>query len=219
MLNNSAMLYKNRKDAGIALAEKLKKYEHENPVILALPRGGVVLGYEVARALKAPLDVVVPRKIGAPQNPEFGIGAIAPNGTIVLNDEAVEMMGISGQMLEQIIEKETLEMNRRINLYRKNLPDLDLNYFKGKTAIVVDDGIATGVTTLAAVHSIKLLKPKRIILAVPICPTGVGAKFEVDEFICLNAMANFYAVGAYYKNFDQTTDEEVVDLLQRANLQ
>jgi len=209
------MIYKDRDDAGIALAEELQKYKDEKPIIMALPRGGVVLGYEVAKALKAPLDVIVPRKIGAPQNPEYGIGAIAPGQIAILNNEAIRALNIPPQAVEQIIEKETVEMNRRINLYRKNLPDLDLH---NKTVIVVDDGIATGVSTLAAVLSVKLLKPKHIVLAVPVCPIDAGDKFEghVDEFICLNAMSEFYAVGLYYQNFDQTTDEEVIDLLQKA---
>ena len=210
------MIYRDRDDAGIALAEALKKYQDEKPIIMALPRGGVALGYEVAKALKAPLDVVVPRKIGAPQNPEYGIGAIAPNGVVILNEEAIMALSIPKQAVEQIIEKETIEMNRRINLYRKNLPDLDLH---NKTVIIVDDGIATGVSTLAAVLSVKFLKPKHIVLAVPVCPSDAGNKFEehVDEFICLNAMTDFYAVGLYYQNFDQTTDEEVIELLQKAN--
>lgn len=209
------MLYRDRQDAGRALAERLKEYAAEKPVIIALPRGGVVLGFEVAKALNAPLDIIVARKIGAPFNPEFGIGAIAPGGVSILHDEVIRRLNISKQEVEQIIEKETVEMNRRINLYRKNLPDLDLN---NKTVIVVDDGIATGVSTMAAIASIKLMKPKKIILAVPVCPSDSVRKFEqqVDEFICLNARADFYAVGQYYDNFDQTTDEEVIDLLQKS---
>ena len=209
------MIYKDRHDAGRALAEKLKKYADENPVIIGIPRGGVVLGYEVAKALNAPLDIIVARKIGAPQNPELGIGAIAPGKVTILNNELVSMLSVSKQQLERIIEQETSEMNRRINVYRKGLPDLDLN---NKTVIVVDDGIATGISTMAAIASIKLSKPKKIILAVPVCPSDSVNKFEenVDEFICLNARADFYAVGQYYDNFEQTTDEEVIDLLQKA---
>jgi len=209
------MLYKDRQDAGIALAEKLKKYENEKPIILAIPRGGVVLGYEVAKALRSPLDIIVTRKIGAPDNPEFGIGAIAPGQISILNNEVTGELGVSKQEIEQIIKKETVEMNRRINLYRKNLPDLNLN---NKTVIVVDDGIATGVSTLAAIRSIELLKPKKIILAVPVCPSDSVYKFEqqVDEFKCLNPRPDFYAVGQYYDYFDQVTDVEVIDLLQKA---
>lgn len=209
------MIYKDRQDAGKMLAEKLKKYENEKPIILALPRGGVVLGYEVAKALKAPLDVIVSRKIGAPFNPEYGIGAIAPGQIAILHEEVIRGLNISKQEIEHVIKEETIEMNRRINLYRKNLPELDLN---NRMVIVVDDGIATGVSTVAAIRSIKLSKPKKIILAVPVCPADSVSRFEehVDEFICLHARSDFYAVGQYYENFAQTTDEEVMYLLQKA---
>lgn len=211
------MIYKNRQDAGKQLAENLKKYAKENPIIMALPRGGVILGYEVAKELKAPLDVIVPRKIGAPQNPEFAIGAIAPKLVVILNDEIIKYLNIQKQYVEQIIQKETIEMNRRINLYRKNLPDLDL---KNRTVIIVDDGIATGLTTQAAVLSIKLLNPKKIILAIPVCPSNANEKFEqhVNEFICLNVISDFHAVGVYYENFNQITDDEVINLLQKARI-
>lgn len=209
------MIYKNRHDAGCKLAEKLKKYINKNPIVLALPRGGVVLGYEVAKILNARLDVIVPRKIGAPFYPEFGIGAIAPNGIRVLNFEAINRLGISKIEIEQIIEDETIEMNRRIYLYRKDLSPLDLNE---KTVIVVDDGIATGVSTKAAIMSIKKMNPKKIILAVPVCPPDTAEIFrkEVDEFLCLNEPPDFYAVGAYYEDFSQVSDEEVIELIKRA---
>ncbi len=209
------MIYKDRQDAGQALALNLKKYAPEKPIILALPRGGVVLGYEVAQELNAPLDVIVPRKIGAPFNPELGIGAIAPGGVKVLNNEIIGGFNISQEEIDQIIKAETIEMSRRIKLYRRNLPDIDLT---DRTVIVVDDGVATGVSTLAAVLSIKQLNPKQIILAIPVCPLGSIHMFEeyVNDFVCLNAMANFYAVGAYYEDFAQTTDEEVIDLLERS---
>lgn len=211
------MLYKDRKDAGYQLAEKLKKYINDNPVVMALPRGGVILGYQVAKKLKAPLDVIVPRKIGAPFNPEFGIGAIAPNGVRVINDETIRLLNISGIQIEQIIERETKEMNRRINLYRKGLAPLDLD---GKAVIVVDDGIATGVSTKAAILSIKQMNPKKIILAVPVCPPETANIFrtEVDEFLSLNEPMDFYAVGAYYDDFNQITDEEVINLLQKSKI-
>lgn len=208
------MLYKDRKDAGRQLAEKLKKYINENPIIIALPRGGVVVGYEVSKILHAPLDVVVPRKIGSPFNPEFGIGAIAPNGVCILDDESVKFTGISELQLFEVIEKETVEMNRRTNLYRKDCAPLD---FTDKTIIVVDDGIATGVSTKAAVLSIKKMNPRKIVLAVPVCPLNTEEKFkkDVDEFMCLNESPDFYAVGAFYLDFDQISDFEVIDLLQR----
>lgn len=209
------MFYKDRQDAGIQLAEELLKYKEENPIILALPRGGVVLGFEIAKKLKAKLDIVVTRKIGAPFNPEFGVGAIAPNGIRILDANAIRILGNSDYQIEQTIERETIEMNRRIQLYRKDLAHIDI---ENKTVIIVDDGIATGVTTEAAVKSVKTMNPKKVILAVPVCSPSAVSKFqkEVDEFLCLHMPPDFYAVGAYYDDFDQVSDEEVIDLLQKA---
>lgn len=209
------MLYKDRQDAGYKLAEKLKKYADDNPVILALPRGGVVLGYEVAKMLNAKLDVIVPRKIGAPFHPEFGVGAIAPGGVRVLDLDSISHLRISETEIEEIIEYETIEMNRRTDLYRKDLPPLDLD---GKTVIVIDDGIATGVSTKAAIIAIKKMKPKKIILAVPVCPPDTANIFrkEVDEFLSLSEPDDFYAVGAYYDDFSQISDNEVIDLIEKA---
>lgn len=209
------MIYKDRQDAGKQLAEKLKKYTKEHPIVIGLPRGGVVLGYEIAKALKARLDVIVPRKIGAPYNPEFGIGTIAPNLTVMLNTEMIKKLKINEDEIKKIIKKETAEMKRRTKLYRKNLPEFDL---VNRTVIIVDDGIATGASIQAAVLSIKLLNPKKIILAVPVCPSDSAEKFgqHVDEFICLSEIPDFYAVGAYYNNFEQVTDEEVINLIQKS---
>lgn len=209
------MIYNDRYDAGQKLAEKLTKYTNDKPIIMALPRGGVVVGYEVAKMLKAPLDVIVARKIGAPFQPELGVGAIAPNGIRILNNELIRLLNIPESAVEEVIQKETIEMNRRINFYRKDLPLSDL---KDKIVIVVDDGLATGVSTNAAVSAIRQMQPKKIVLAVPVAPPNTASRFkrEVDEFICLNQPPDFYAVGYYYKNFTQTTDEEVVDLLQKA---
>lgn len=209
------MIYNDRYDAGQKLAEKLTKYTNDKPIIMALPRGGVVVGYEVAKMLKAPLDVIVARKIGAPFQPELGVGAIAPNGIRILNNELIRLLNIPESVIEEVIQKETIEMNRRIDFYRKDLPPSDL---KDKIVIVVDDGLATGVSTNAAVLAIKQIQPKKIVLAVPVAPPNTASRFkrEVDEFICLNQPPDFYAVGYYYKDFTQTTDEEVVDLLQKA---
>lgn len=209
------MLYKDRHDAGIQLAEKLLKYKDEKPIIMALPRGGVILGYEVAKKLNAPLDITVARKIGAPSQPELGVGAIAPHGVRILNHGLIDSLGISELQIEQIIEKETMEMNRRLELYRGDLTPLDLYE---KTVIVVDDGIATGVSDKAAVLSVKYLYPKKVILAVPVCPINTAEKFRkyVDEFVCLNEPRDFYAVGTYYEHFDQVSDEEVITLLKEA---
>lgn len=209
------MFYKNRQDAGRQLAEKLKQYAVEEPIILALPRGGVVLGYEIAKELKAPLDIVVPRKIGAPNQPEFGIGAIAPNKVQIINEGALKMLGLTENDLKELIEYETKEMERRIKLYRKGLPDINI---QGKTVIIVDDGLATGVSTKAALLSIKKMNPKKIILAVPVGPPDTTSRFrqEVDDLICIYEPIDFYAVGGYYEDFSQISDEEVIDLLQKS---
>lgn len=209
------MLFKDRHDAGLQLAETLVKYKDDKPIILALPRGGVVVGYEIAKKIKAPLDIIVALKIGAPFHLEFGIGAIAPNGIRVFNNETLNLLTASKLQIEQIIKEKTIEMNRRINLYRKDLPELDINQ---KTVIIVDDGLATGMTTKAALMSIKQRKPKKIILAVPVCPPDAANEFrkEVDEFLCPNVFPDFYAVGAYYESFEQLDDDEVIDLLTKA---
>jgi putative phosphoribosyl transferase len=209
------MIYRDRHDAGRKLAKELIKYKDENPIIIALPRGGVVVGNEVAKMLDAPMDVIVVRKIGAPSQPEFGIGAIAPNGIQVLDTESIRLLGIPEDELEEIIEQETTEINRRIRLYREGLPKLDLSE---KTVIIVDDGLATGVTARAAVLAVKQMNPKKIIFAVPVSSPVTAEKFrrEVDEFVCLSEPPDFYGVGAYYENFKQVTDEEVIKLLQAA---
>lgn len=207
------MIYKDRQDAGRQLAEKLTKFKDENPIIIALPRGGVVTGYEVAKVLHAPLDVLITRKLGAPFQPELGIGAIAPNNVRILNLDAIRFIGISKDQMEEIIQRETKEMHRRIKLYRGNLPPLDL---QGKTVIVVDDGLATGVTAGAAILAIRQMTPEKIILAVPVSPIDTASRFkeEVDEFICLQQPHDFFAVGQYYYDFDQVTDEQVISLLE-----
>ncbi|MEI8389741.1 MAG: phosphoribosyltransferase [bacterium] len=209
------MLFKNRQDGGRQLAEKLIKFKDENPIIIALPRGGVVTGYEVAKILKASLDVMITRKLGSPFQPELGIGAIAPNNVRILNLDAIRFLGISKDEMEEIIKRETVEMNRRIKLYRGNLPPLDLS---GKTVIIVDDGLATGVTAGAAVLAVKQMIPEKIILAVPVSPQDTANKFreEVDEFICLREPPDFFAVGQYYCDFEQVTDKEVISLLNLA---
>ena len=210
------MIFKDRNDAGRQLAQKLLHYRDKNPLILALPRGGAVVGYEIAKMLKAPLDVFVTRKIGAPFQPEFGIGAVAPNNIRILDEDTVSRLKISPDELERIIERETVELNRRIKLYRKNLPPLDL---KERIIILADDGLATGVTAMAAVMAIRLMSPEKLVLAVPVSPLQTANRFrhEVDEFVCLQEPADFYAVSAFYENFEQITDDEVISLLHSAD--
>lgn len=208
------MLYKDRYDAGQKLAESLYQFKNENPIILALPRGGVIIGYEIAKTLNAPLDVFIARKIGAPFYPELGIGAIAPNNVQIINKELINSLNIPASEIEKVIERETIELNRRIKLYRGNLPPLNL---ENKTVIIVDDGLATGITAKASVLSVKKSNPKKIILAVPVSPPDTANEFrkEVDVFICLHEPPEFYAVGAYYLDFNQVSDNEVLDLLNK----
>ena len=207
------MMFQDRADAGRQLAQRLTSCRDEHPYVFGLPRGGVVVAHKVARHLDAPLDVIVARKLGAPMQPELGIGAIAPGGVRVLDDRTVRYLDIPGEQIDRIVERETGEMDRRLRLYRGDAPFPDVS---DCTAIVVDDGLATGVTARAAVRSIRLHHPRRILLAAPVCAPESAASFqsEVDEVVCVEAPADFRAVGLWYHDFDQTTDEEVIALLR-----
>lgn len=209
------MVFENRQEAGKKLAAQVFKYRKENPFILAMPRGGVPIGYEVAEVLQAPLDVIVVRKIGLSSNREFGIGAIAEGGIRVLDQTSIEVLGIDDSELEDTITLEEKELQRRVEIYRggKPLPNLE-----GKTAILVDDGMATGITAKAAITSVKKLNPKKIILATPVCvlDTVESLKDRVDDVICLSTPYEFMAVGLWYRDFKQVSDEEVIGLLKKA---
>ena len=207
------MQFADRIDAGRQLAKRLEQYRLCNPIVLALPRGGVVVGYEIARALDAPLDVIVARKLGSPRNPEFGFGAIGPGGERVLDRGSVRMLGLTEADIDRIAEQELCELGRRLRSYRGDLPLPDL---RGRTAIVVDDGLATGVTARAALRAVRGMEPARLVLAVPVSPpdTAETIRAEVDELVCLDTPAGFMAVGQFYRVFDQTPDEEVMRLLE-----
>ncbi|HZO88858.1 MAG TPA: phosphoribosyltransferase [Chthonomonadaceae bacterium] len=213
---DNAIVFQDRHDAGKQLATHLMQYREQNPIVLALPRGGVVVGYEVAQALNAPLDVIVARKLGAPGHEELGIGAIAPGGVLVRDDLAIRYLGVTEEQLQRTITRETAEMERRIRSYRGDRPFPDLH---GKTVILVDDGLATGVTARAAIRSIRQQNPQRIVLAVPVCAaeTAQALRGEADEVICASTPINFRAVGLWYEDFEQVTDDEVITLLQQAN--
>ena len=209
------MVFKDRKQAGEQLAQKLVQYKGQDTLVLAIPRGGVVVGEEVARVLDSPLDVIVTRKIGAPGNPEFAIGAIGPYDQIFLNQEAIARYNIPKEYLNAEIGRQGVEMERREKVYREGKPSLEL---KDKTVILVDDGIATGANVKVAVKSVKCQRPKKLILAVPVGPkeTIEELKKEVDELVCLATPEIFYAVGQFYQEFSQTTDEEVMEILRKS---
>lgn len=211
------MIFTDRKEAGEKLAEKLSAYKNSrDTIIMALPRGGVVIGFEIAKDLHLPLDIVVPRKIGAPYNPELAIGAITEDGQGIFHQEIIEMYGISPTYIAQEIEKEKKEAQRRLKLYRNNLPPTNL---QGKTVLLVDDGIATAATIRAAIISVRVKQPSKIIVVTPVISPDSLEKIrkEVDEVIVLDAPYDFRAVGQFYKYFPQTTDEEVINLMKKLN--
>ena len=207
--------FRDREDAGRRLAERLVRYRDERPIVFALPRGGVPVGYQVARALDAPLDVFVARKLGAPGQPEFGIGAVAPGGVRILNEDIVRRLGIPDDYVERITELETAEVERRLRHFRGDRSQPEV---RGQTVILVDDGLATGVTALAAIRALRRLEPRRLVLAAPVCAAQTAELLgpEVDELVCLEAPLDLGAIGFWYRDFSQTTDEEVVELLERA---
>jgi putative phosphoribosyl transferase len=205
-------MFVDRRHAGRRLGALLALRHISNPLVLALPRGGVEVGYEIAATLRAPLDVIPARKLGAPGHAELAIGAIAP-GSTVLNSDIIEHLGIARDAIEQVIADETREMDRRATLFRSGRPPLAVT---GHTVIVADDGLATGATALAAIQSVRQGEPLGIILAVPV---GAGETVErltaVASVVALEVPADFRAVGEWYDHFPQTTDDEVIELLQR----
>ncbi len=209
--------FKDRQDAGRQLADRLLRYKDERPVVLALPRGGVPIGYEIAVALDAPLDIVVVRKLGAPGQPELAIGAVVDGDTpqSVLNQDLVRLLGVSEEYLGREVDRQLREIRRRERLYRGDRPRASV---EGRTIIVVDDGIATGASVRAALRGLRRVHLARLVLAVPVAPPdtvqALGA--EVDDLICLSTPEPFMAVGQHYEDFSQPADEEVIELLDRA---
>jgi putative phosphoribosyl transferase len=205
--------FADRRDAGRQLAERLAPLAAEDPVVVALPRGGVPVAREVATALGAQLEILAVRKLGAPHNPEYGIGAVAEDGTRVIDSEAVAVLGLSGGVVDSLIARETEELRRRVSAYRGDRSALEL---EGRTVIVVDDGVATGVTDTAALRAVRRRRPARTILAVPVCPPDSAARLgdEADEVVCLAMPPLLYGVGQWYRDFSQVSDEEVVTALR-----
>lgn len=209
------MLFKNRTEAGQKLAELLSDYASQDVVVYALPRGGVVLGAEIARAINAPLDLIITRKIGHPSNPEYAVCALAEDGAPICNQSELERLG--HHWLEEEKHKAREEIQRRRKEY---LGDTAQKEIKGKTAIIVDDGIATGLTMIASIEEMKIHEPKEIVVAIPIVPYLTSLKLEgmVDKVVCVEATSDFLgAVGAYYEDFTQVEDEEVKRILKELN--
>lgn len=213
------MRFRDRAEAGQRLAGLLHAYaERDDVVVLALPRGGVPVGFEVARALRAPLDVFLVRKLGAPGHPELAMGAIASGGVRVLSDDIIDQLDITQAAVEQVAAREQLELERRDRLYRGNRP---LSTLGGRVAILVDDGLATGATMEAAIAGLRQHQPSKIIVAAPVGESDTCARLKrlADEVVCAERPDDFRAVGLWYERFDQTGDEEVIDLLRRAPAQ
>ena len=209
-------VFADRHEAGRSLAKELARYEGRNDVVvLGLPRGGVVVAYEVAKALDAPLDVYMVRKLGVPGQEELAFGAIASGGVRVLNPDVVQAARLDAADIDAIAAREQIEFERRENVYRGDSPPLNL---AGKTVILVDDGLATGASMRTAIRSLEAHRPGWITMAVPTAPrsTCVELEREVDEAVCLTTPEPFFGVGQWYANFSQTTDDEVVALLRES---
>jgi len=208
------MLFKDQVSAGEKLAEALKEYQNKGAVVLAIPRGGVATGHGLARVLNLPLDVIVTRKIGAPDNPELAIGAVGETkGSLWLNKKLASQLGVSEDYIKSETRIQKLEIKRRERVYRKGREPLDL---KNKTVILVDDGIATGATMIAAIREIRNMGTDKVVVATPVAPpeTVEELKKEADEVICLQTPRLFFAVGQWYENFKQYSDEEVIELIK-----
>lgn len=205
--------FSGREQAGEMLAERLFGYRNEQPVVFALPRGGVPVGFEVARRLGAPLEVIVARKLGAPGQEELGIGAVAPEGVRVLNERVIAQLGVGEDYLEWVTSRERQEMERRMRMFGGGHSGA-----RGRTAILVDDGLATGMTAWAAIESLRQREPRRLILAVPVCAAQMAEAIrpQVDELLALDLPSDLGAIGFWYENFEQVSDGEVRRLLAEA---
>lgn len=208
-------MFRDRADAGRRLATRLVDLRGDDVVVLGLPRGGVPVAYEVAMALDAPLDVIVVRKLGVPDQPELAVGAIGEDGTRVIDLRVRELAGVSARTIDAVEARERQELERRARLYREGRPPLKL---RGATAVIVDDGVATGSTARAAALVARALGARRVVVAAPVAPVGIADRLAdaCDEVVVVAAPERFYAIGGFYRDFSQTTDQEVVDLLAAA---
>jgi putative phosphoribosyl transferase len=207
--------FRDRVEAGLKLASVLKDYAAESPIVLALPRGGVPVGFEVAKALGAPLDVWVVRKVGVPWHPELGLGAVAEGGYVHISRDLVAEIGIPKSQLDEVIAAKRAEVEKRVRRFRGGHPPPEL---RGRTIILVDDGIATGGTVRAALRAIRAAEPKQVVLAVPVASADTLASLadEVDHIVCPLVPSELYAIGLWYEDFSQVDDDEVTRLLDRA---
>ena len=212
------VIFKDRVDAGKILAEKLSKYAAEKPLVLGLPRGGVPVAFEVAKALKAPLDVYIVRKLGVPGHEELAMGAIATGDVRVLNESVIGPLQISKEAIETETKKEKEELKRRERVYRSGRAPLVV---ANRTVLLIDDGIATGSTIKAAIAALKKQKAAKIIVGVPVAPSSTieELKKEVDDLVCVSTPDFFFAISVWYDEFPQTTDEQVRELLEKAETQ
>src|ERR671924_2165630 len=211
------MLFADRVDGGrrlgTELARRLPRLRDEDPLVLAIPRGGVPVGYEVARAIEAPLDLFIARKLGAPGHEELGIGAVAPGGTRFLDADAIRALDVTDAYIEDVTRKELAEVERRLKCFRGDRPPPRI---EGRSVVLIDDGLATGVTALASLAALRLQRPRRLVFAAPVCSVE-GAQLvarQADDVICVATPERFFGVGAWYRDFTQTSDEEVVELLR-----
>lgn len=214
------MLFANRREAGARLAHELSRrwarVRDEDPIVLAIPRGGAPVGYEVARAIDAPFDLFIARKLGAPGHEELGIGAVAPGGTRILDDDAIRALNVPDEYIEDVTRRETAELERRLQTFRGDRPPLRV---EGRAVVLVDDGLATGVTALASLTALRAQHPRHLLFAAPVCSRegALAVTRQADDVICVATPDRFVGVGAWYRDFTQTSDEEVVALLdQRA---
>lgn len=206
--------FSDRKDAGKQLASALTDFSFKEGMVLAIPRGGVVVGYEIASALNFKLDVIVPRKIGTPDNPELAIGAVTEDGTMILDDSLIMYLGVSNDYIYQESERQKQEIRRRQNFYRQGVSEPEI---KDKNVIVVDDGIATGYTMKAALASVRNRGAATLTVAIPVGPPSTikELKHQADNIVCLYTPEYFQAIGQFYSDFSQTTDKEVIELLKK----
>ena len=208
-------MFRDRREAGRLLAEALVAFKDPNTVVLALPRGGVPVAYEVATQLGLPLDLLICRKLGVPGHEEFAFGAISEGGVVYIDDNTVRSLGLSQEQIRQVQSEEGRALKRRIELFRRQTP---IRSLRGKTALIIDDGLATGATARAACKAARKLGAERVIVAVPVCPLGSENSLpEADEVICLSQPPTFLAVGSHYERFDQVSDNEVLETLELIN--